>query len=449
VNPSNVIRFHCPHCGVFLSVPQALAGVTGPCPTCTAQITAPLSDPITAAPPVTPSAIAPLPTPSPAESPKSPLSAPEPTHIRPEPRGLATPKPVDSIRALDPADVDERLALPSPTAPFPEKKRKPDRLPSLLRLLIPVSIVLIIAVGFFQLSKFLKTTSLTQKPKTPPTKTDATPLVSGVVSATAAPPRVTPIPPPSSTETLPSPNVAGPTVIPDTPPIVEPTTPEDQDDPAKQGLIASGIVEQFLAATTIEERMMYVSTRIPQDQLKKSILSIKWPTAQITPGAQISHPAERLTEYYFEVRFGENSINFPRKTTLLVHQRGTDEPKIVIEPLLDTAGGRLAEFAKKPSTAPQDFHVIMDARIKCFDDKIPNSDKKCTFFLRAHITGEDIATAYANELSETRKEFDNPLNGLKWKNPMPVIITLQWNTTEDYTRPFLEVIEIKSKSWVR
>jgi hypothetical protein len=89
----------------------------------------------------------------------------------------------------------------------------------------------------------------------------------------------------------------------------------------------------------------------------------------------------------------------------------------------------------------------MDARVKCFDHKIPNADKKCTFFLRSHIQGKDIVTAYANEQSAVRKEFDDPLGGLRWKNPIPVILTLQWNTQEDIARPFIEVIGIKAKSW--
>jgi hypothetical protein len=207
------------------------------------------------------------------------------------------------------------------------------------------------------------------------------------------------------------------------------------------------MVEQFLAATTFDERMMYVLTKKTPLELQNSILSSKWPTAQITPGAQIPHPAERLTEFYFEVRFGENSVGFPRETTILVHQRGDEEPKVILEPLLDTVGGRLRDFASEPSSKPQDFYVIMDARVRCFDDKIPNADKKCTFFLRAHITGMDIATAYATEISQIRKQFDDPLAGFKWKKPMPVVVTLQWNTTEDYTRPFIEVIDIKAKNW--
>jgi hypothetical protein len=96
---------------------------------------------------------------------------------------------------------------------------------------------------------------------------------------------------------------------------------------------------------------------------------------------------------------------------------------------------------------PEDFYVIMDARSRCFDDTVPNAAKKSTFFLRAHNSGADIATAYANEQSATRKLFDDPIDGLKWKNPIPVVITLQWNTSEDSNRPFLEIMEIKAKNW--
>jgi hypothetical protein len=304
-----------------------------------------------------------------------------------------------------------------------------------MRFMIPSCILALLGLGFFQFSQYLKENSLTQKAGQQKKSPYSTPLVSGPLPTTAS----------TASENL--------SALPQGQP--KATEPKDdkkdefnpQDAEIQGGLTATRIVEQFLIAKTFEERMLYVTTQKNVEDLQNTILSRKWPTAQITPGSQINHLNERLTEYYFEVRFGENSINFPRKTTMLVHQRGNDDPKIVLEPLLDTVGDRLREFAKAPSSEPQDFYVIMDARIKCFDDKIPNSDKKCTFFLRAHINDEHIATAYASEISETRKQFDNPLNGLKWKDPIPVRVTLQWNTSEDYTRPFLELIEIKEKSW--
>jgi hypothetical protein len=89
----------------------------------------------------------------------------------------------------------------------------------------------------------------------------------------------------------------------------------------------------------------------------------------------------------------------------------------------------------------------MDARINCYQDTIPNAAKKSTFYFRAHYNGDDLAIAYANQQSETRQAFNSPLEGLKWKNPIPVVVTLQWNTIEDPKRPFLEVIEIKAKDW--
>lgn len=367
-----------------------------------------------------------------------------PTPIRPEPRGLSDVKSPENIRATSIAEFPEEIPIIRSAKKSRGGKVATLRFTELLRWLIPATIVLLVGFGFLNVVRFLKANSLTQKPKEQTTNADSTPLVSGPISAgdQSLPPVATaPVraaQPPSSPGNGNVSSVLGSDTA---------DAANTGESDSQAGLVASRTVEQFLAATSFEERMIHVQSRLHHDQLKNSILSRKWPTAQITPGAQISHPDQRLVEYYFEVRFGENSINFPRKATILVHQRGSDEPKIIVEPLLDTVGGRLREFAKKPSSSPQDFFVIMDARVKCFDDKIPGSDKKCTFFLRPHISGEDIATAYAHEISPTRAEFDNPLTGLKWKNPMPVVLTLQWNTTEDYTRPFLEVIEIKSKSW--
>ena len=331
------------------------------------------------------------------------------------------------------------------------------RMRKMLRFALPAALILLFAFGFNQLSRFLKANSLTQPAPPPvtqsakppgqtPTALPVTPTPPTTVSHPT--PQIGPVKTPDPSPSLP-PATVPPSVTPDpvnqaTPSPVE--TPQE-DPPPQVGAIARRMVEQFLAATTFDERMLYVLTKKTPTELQTSILSRKWPTAQITPGAQIPHPAERLTEFYFEVRFGENSVGFPREATILVHQRGDEEPKVILEPLLDTVGGRLRQFASEPSSKPQDFHVIMDARVRCFDDKIPNADKKCTFFLRAHITGMDIATAYVTESSQIRKQFDDPLAGFKWKKPMPVVVTLQWNTTEDYTRPYIEVIDIKAKNW--
>lgn len=377
-------------------------------------------------------------------------ASPAPAPIRAEPRETTPRKPMEELRTTAAASSQD-YTPPYEGHSFPSTEEKASRRQrNMLRFAIPAALLLLLAFGFLQLSRFLKANSLTQpakpaptQPAKPPGKPTATPAVTPV-----SPPQVGSVKPPEPPASLPPVTVPPATtttpVIQPPPPAVEPAAVEL---PPQAGAIARRMVEQFLAATTFDERMMYVLTKKTPSELQNSFLSRKWPTAQITPGAQIPHPAERLTEFYFEVRFGENSVGFPRETTILVHQRGDEEPKIILEPLLDTVGGRLRDFAKEPSSKPQDFYVIMDARVRCFDDKIPNADKKCTFFLRAHISGMDIATAYATEISQIRKQFDDPLAGFKWKKPMPVVVTLQWNTTEDYTRPFIEVIDIKAKNW--
>jgi hypothetical protein len=375
----------------------------------------------------------------PAEArPDSLYAAPEAAPLRAEPREITPRKPIEELRTPPITSIDSE-SQPQYKGRESSKLRSLRFKSRLLRVGIPCALLLILFLGFAKLSRYLKANSLTQPAKPVPTAS----TIPSRTPIEAAPFAAVPAPPPTVASTVMSSEL--PVSVP--PDLVSPSSATDPEPPPQAGAVARRMVEQFLAATTFEERILYVLTKKSSTELQNSILTAKWPTAQITPGAQIPHPSERLTEFYFEVRFGENSVGFPREATILVHQRGDEEPKIILEPLLDTVGGRLRAFAKEPSSKPQDFYVIMDARSRCFDDKIPAADKKSTFFLRSHTTGVDIATAYANEVSHVRKEFDNPLAGFKWKKPMPVVVTLQWNTTEDYTRPFIEVIDIRAKSW--
>lgn len=436
VSPPSSISFSCPQCQCTLRVPRHMAGVTGPCPSCGQMITSPRE----VAPPqeisyqrtVPPlSSLPAIPRTLPAGSPSAlPVSArPIPPLHEEKPRTVVNSDPSASARPAAPTIIRPRKT---------EAYRPLSKKYTLLRILIPLCAISILAVGYWQISTMLQKDRAAPQRKavaapgrlTPSTKTVATPPKRSTTPSVNAPitpsPRSTPI-----AEPQPRPEVASP----------------DAQSPPPSGLLAGQIMEKFLAAPGLAERLPYLSSSKTPDELSTTFLARPWPIAQLTPGAQIPHPTEGLIEYYYEVRFGENSFGFPRLATFLLHQYGNEPPKVLVDPLLDTIGGRLQDFAANPVDGPQDFFVIMDARVKCFDLKVPNADKKCTFFLRSHIQGKDIVTAYANEQSAVRKEFDDPLGGLRWKNPMPVILTLQWNTQEDAARPFIEVIGIKAKSW--
>lgn len=458
VNSETDLIFPCPHCRTPLRVPSSFAGVTGPCPQCFLQITAPLVSPTANNPTVQSLRVAALPTADSTTTASAPKQGagyfdepPLAESIRPEPRGIAPRSNSEGSVHLPAIDTKRVRTAESADVINPNHlNERPSDSRSLIRLAIPLLILALIGFGLFLLNDYLKSNSLTQ----PSNEVVEQKLKSHLEDPVAKP--TAPIKPVIATPAQPEKTIEKPITESPFSPVMPPdaikVSPQNhpqkpQQDEPQVGVEASRVVEQFLSATSFNERMLYVHTHLSQEDLQRGILNYKWPTAHYIPGSQIPHPAERLIEFYYEVSFGENSVGFPRKATLLVHKRANEEPKVILEPLLDTVGGRLRQFAKEPSIAPQDFYVIMDARSKCFDDNVPGADKKSTFYLRAHITGPDIATAYANDVSETRKEFDNPLTGLKWKNPMPVIVTLQWNIKEDHSRPFLEVIQIKAKSW--
>jgi hypothetical protein len=448
VNQRAPILFACPYCHTALSVPAEFSGVTAPCPQCALPITAPVasspavSNPYEHTVPI-----------SPHQPTSGYFDAPKTTDpIRPEPRGVAPRQHPDLAEKI--------LAKPAPVhgdEPEPQIKNrshsKSSGSRSFLRLIIPCILLAALAFGFIKLAHFLKQNSLTQPQGKPPekqlksvwdaqnkknTNTNSQPSVATPPTDVKQQPPVAINPAPLAPSTL--------TPLASPPDEVKPeTNPEPEELPS--GALAFKTVEQFLAAKSLEERVIYVQTRLSPEELPDTILAYNWPTAIVTPGSQIPHPQERLTEFYYEARFGENSQKFPRVATILVHQRGSEPPKVLLDPLLDTIGGRLSAFVKKPTAGTLDFYTIMEAHPHCFMPEIPNSDKKSTFHLRAHINGEIIASTYANEKSSVLDEFADSLTGLKWRNPSPVVVTLQWNTSESPTRPFIELIAIKSKDW--
>lgn len=96
---SETLRFDCPSCGIHLSVPLAAAGVEGPCPVCSAIITAP--PPPHAEPPIAATTI-----PSPSVEQKKEAPEPPPTEHLPEPESpSASQRATPSHRPVRPPSV--------------------------------------------------------------------------------------------------------------------------------------------------------------------------------------------------------------------------------------------------------------------------------------------------------------------------------------------------------
>ena len=493
------IYFSCIYCRKNLSVPASLAGITGPCPNCGNSITAPSLPQQAPLPqqyppqktsPEAQAISAPRVNPAPSELPKvEPRKTPlmrgnsliqlpqmpvsrdvshELAHDEPE----IEPTPAIHSHKVDPSDTStphystftESHAIPIEQIQRPSSRKKKKPLTSQTKFML---IACFAAIAFIlAVTKELKnrksgksngnaarTANVTNEPsKIKLTNETVEDALDGNHDQN------------HSAAVVEAEDDSSNSNIPDTDVI---KTPELQS--AKN----TKMVAQFLKAKDYSERRSFVRTRISEEDILNSFANKKWPLSEASLEPIDINPAENKITYRFHVNFGINGYGFPEDVLIMVNQLGSNPAKIELDPLFDTIGGRLRQFAESPYSTDtktygiegdrseamflnhsslkesQDFYCVVNAREKSYEATapIPNIDKKCTFNLRAYTDGKEIAVAYAKEKSKVREAFANQFNGLGWNKSRPMRLTLKWNVEEDPEKPYIEVIAIKSIDW--
>lgn len=417
----DVLHFHCQACQAKLTVPAKLAGIEGPCPKCGATIRAPEATPPTPAEPeyAPPPAQAPAPAPEEppapvAEAPATcrrpdslperrnpPPQATEQASIRPQPRELPD-RP--SRQAVSPkhstADVAKR---PAPRA---QRSGSSSRSSSGIgRFLIPITFLFIGgALAYVLLFFFMGGPgSKPDNPEPPPTTDNPT-----------NPPAPGPNPPSST----------GATAGTSTPP--PPPAPE-MLDPA-EGIEAQDVLRDFLRASSLGARLPYIEPAYEREALEGSIIDTPLLSAdRITPDPPSRNLLENFVDHPFRVLFeldDESSV----ATLVVVRKRSDQKPKILIDPLLDLLGGRIADFAVQPTDGTRTFRAVIEAMPRCFEENIPNPDDKITYKISTSTHGGEIARAYASKLSPLAEMLYSPDSELRWGKRIPATITLKWTT---------------------
>ena len=432
---AGLLSFDCPACGVRLQVPPAMAGVAGPCPQCRTLIQAPAivrQPALQRLPGPGPSRL-----PAPAPAPRSPGQPRQsPASIPLAPRSAPCPRPVAAAMA-------GTVAAVSPERPRVARREGSDRRrrPVLLGFVVPLLFVLTCG-GLFLGTVYL----LRRRPAAPPPApaADSTPA-----HATAS--GLWPIefdsnlphdpghgPPADAAPAPPAPSALGG----DTRPTVDQAAP-----PAHW---AGEVLEQFLAADSLAERLPLILTkRTPQD-LAATSLAGPLPQPAI-PGLerQTPLPDEFLIEFFFRVSFPDAPPPHPKTVALLVHQRDrNDPPKIVADPFVDLFDGGLADFGAAPLDGSRTFHAIVEPLPICNAAAVPEADKKITLRLRPHETARELANAYVNRRSSIGEMLDQPRPSLRWGQATPCVVTLRWNQDVP-AQPFLELVRIDALTWNR
>ncbi|MCU0749671.1 MAG: hypothetical protein MUF13_09025 [Akkermansiaceae bacterium] len=279
-------------------------------------------------------------------------------------------------------------------------------------------------------------------PATSGTTTDPAPKAGSETEKAPAP-----APAPDKTSQTPKQPAALPTPASQQPTLIEPAPELPEGLEAKSpGMEALAVLEKFLTASSLAERLPLMETKTPEAELATSILSKPLPPApKMLLEYQESNNVEGVVDFYYNVDFETDSG--PNLQTILVRTRGGGEPKVVADPFLDLFGGRLAAYAAKPTDKAGEFQVIVSAVASCMDPKIPNREKKLTLKLLPRDNTKEIALAYFGKMSKIHEMLEDGTYSLSYGKAKSCTVMLRWNTEDNAEYPYLEAIALKALDW--
>lgn len=239
-----------------------------------------------------------------------------------------------------------------------------------------------------------------------------------------------------------------PTPAPEQPTLIEPAPDLPDGMKAKApGMEALEVLEKFLLAKSLPERLPMIETNTPEAELAVSCLAGPLPPApKMLLEFQESNPLEEVVDFYYSVDF-EDAQPHANPQTILVRSRGRSTPKVVVDPFLDLFGGRLAAYASTPSDKAGVFQVIASALATCTNPDVPNREKKLTLKLLARDNTKAVAEAYFGKLSKIGEILEDGSYSLSYGKAKACTVMLRWNTEEDPNRPYLEAVSIKTLDW--
>ncbi len=305
--PDPTISFSCPACGIRLTVPANLAGIKGPCPSCRVEIQAPE---------VTPESIGRLEIQSPRMHPI--VTRAEPHEPLNHPRLAKNKINRDSL-----SDDENPVRGSTHESPRPATARSGYSryfLPSLL--LIFLVALACGAWSFFQKSRSRDLVKQTPTPKIEISPEQNQPLES-VQDIDIPPPTSPPLPIDGFAQSLPS--------------VIEAKTPPSVTMSARE------VLDQFLTAKSLPERRSILETQTSESELANSCLAAPLPVAtHIEIEIKETNSLEQVTNTYYGVDFSKENES-SQTHTILVRARGKSDPMIIVDPVLDTVGGRLVD----------------------------------------------------------------------------------------------------------
>lgn len=374
-----------------------------------------------------------------------------PVVLKPEPRHLPSrnaPVEVIAKQMPEPAPHDGRRKSSPGPAPLPKHPKRRSLVARVSMLLVFLALSIALVYGVLTILKTQIERESMQQDR--PAVSDSSPVASPSTAAVADQLNPTPGEPPvpAATDTITGSAQSLPTPAATQKELVQPPPPMPDGLEAKSpGMEALAVLERFLNAKSLAERLPLIETKTPEAEITNSCLASPLPPARnVVIDAQESNPIEGVVDYFYNVDF-EIEGNQLNPQTLLVRTRGSNPPKVVVDPFLDLYGGRLAAYAASPQEKGAHFQVIIYPLPSCNDPNIRDREKKLTLKLMARNNTKEIALAYFSKASKIGEMLVNGSYELSYGTPKPCTVMLRWNTEENKEHPYLEAIDIKALDW--
>lgn len=318
--------------------------------------------------------------------------------------------------------------------PLPRHPRHGNRF---IRFVLPLLFMISIAAIVFGVMTFLK-----HQGKEPtnggPLKA---PTARKILPDDTFPQRNSAKPDDKNSQSMPVPPAEKPSVLEPPPELPNGIEPQSPDEAAME------VLEKFLAAKTLAERLPLIESHTAEADLAKTCLAGPLPaTIKIENYSRETNTVEQVVDIYHNVNLdaGNNRTN---PQTILVRTRGSGDPKIVVDPFLDSFGGRLMAYAKTPSDKAGIFQVIINPVAACYDERVPNREKKLTLKLLPQDNAKEIALACFGRQSKIGLMLEDGTYSLRYGKAKACTVMLRWNTEDKPSMPYLEALDLKTLDW--
>ncbi|MBK1831139.1 hypothetical protein JIN77_10405 [Verrucomicrobiaceae bacterium R5-34] len=218
-----------------------------------------------------------------------------------------------------------------------------------------------------------------------------------------------------------------------------------------QRFLANEVLDQFLNASTLEERLKVMTqSRYTPEQLANSALAGKLKPIKSNYFADmIPRLEDEMRQYRYYVTFeDEEELRSRQRLVLQVVERpGIHPPRVNGDAFLEHYEKRLKSFGLNPTKKTTTFHCVAEARTADLAKNLPEDlkDGMIRFVIKDHPRSQAAFDAFLSKNSPMMDRI-GPRADFPYVEARYCIMSFRWNTSRP-DQPFIELIDIAAMGW--